>query len=708
MKGDLTKLFADLEFDKIKGFAAEYCTTSSAKEQILEGTLYSNYKALLFDLNCTNEYVDGLNNIALPALQSEEVLDVIQLLNIENATLNEEQFMRLRHLSSQVNYLIKFLVEQEELFLQIRNRVKLVYYTDELIQPISEVLDRKGQVKNNASAQLASLRRKIGETRKQIEVNFNRERQKYRGAGFLDGTKESFLNGRKVLAVQAEFKRKVNGSIIGSSNGGKLAFIEPQANVALNNELGFLEQEERDEIQRILKALTTEARQHINLVRAYQELLVDLDVLQAKAHFAQSINGKLPQITKTKTIELIDAYHPLLLIENKKKGDPTYPQSLRLNQNERIMVISGPNAGGKSITLKTMGLLQVMLQSGYLIPAKDFSTMHFFSTILTDIGDKQSIENHLSTYSYKLKNMGHFLNTADAKTLFLIDEFGSGSDPDLGGALAEVFFETLYHQGTFGVITTHYSNIKVLADRLPEAFNACMLFDRQSLKPLFQLSLGQPGSSFTFEVAELNNIPKELINRAKQRVQHGKLKLDDSIAALQKEKAMLDTYREELKQAQRQAEEKQEEHEIRKEEFEFKIMRVQQTQKEHNQLITLGNRLKQWLDQFNGKNHRKLSQEFVKFLKIEFTKKQEAEKVNVKKVKPRKQLKPIDAQVKKAHRAGKARQVKTRSIKAGDQVRIAGAHEKGEVLSIKKQEAVVAFGNMRTTIALAKLEPIEA
>lgn len=703
------KLYNDLEFHKVKEQAAKFCSTESARLYLLSLKMDRNFGRLLHELHCVAEYVDGLENIALPSLQSDEVLDIIKLLGISGSILIEEQFARIAHLSSQVNYLVKFLIKNDELFEQIRKRTQHVYYTDELITKIYQIIDRKAVVKSNASPALSSIRRRVGDVRKQIDVNFQRELAKYRSAGFLDDTKESFINGKRVLSVQAEFKRKVKGAILGSSGSGKLAFIEPDANVALNYELTVLEQEEYDEIQRILKQLTNDMREELPLIEHYQNLLIDLDQLQAKAQFARKINATLPVISKEKRLDLVDAYHPLLWLQNKKDEIETLPQSMYLNPEERVLVISGPNAGGKSITLKTVGLLQVMLQSGLLIPVKEQSHFCFFQKILTDIGDNQSIENHLSTYSFRLKNMKMFLEEANGNTLFLIDEFGSGSDPELGGALAEVFFESLYKKRAYGVITTHYSNIKVLADKMPQAFNACMLFNKETLEPRFELSIGQPGSSFTFEVAEKNEIPKSIIEQAKKRAQSGKLRLDESIASLQKEKAMVDQYREELAEAQQKAEESEEDFNIRREELEFKILRLQQTQQDHNIFINYGKRMLSLVDRYNGKNHRQVAAEFVKFLKIEFTKKQEQQQLEKKKVakKMGKKIAPIDTEKKKAYKEKKQAAPTKTNLEVGDRVRIQGGTEIGTIVEFDRKDVVITFGSLKTRTKQANLTFVE-
>ena len=276
-------------------------------------------------------------------------------------------------------------------------------------------------------------------------------------------------------------------------------------------------------------------------------MLIKIDTIFAKSKYASLINGIKPLINDNKNYFLKDAFHPLLYIKNQAEGKKTFPQTIHLNQTNRIIVISGPNAGGKSITLKTIGLLQIMLQSGILIPVHEKSDVCLFDNVLTDIGDNQSIENHLSTYSYRLKQMNYFLKKCKANTLFLIDEFGTGSDPELGGALAEIFLEEFYERNAYGIITTHYTNLKLLANELPHITNANMRFDEKKLVPEYKLVLGEAGSSFTFEVAQKNGIPYGLINKAKKKVEKGKVRFDRTITKLQKERSKLEKTQQSLR-----------------------------------------------------------------------------------------------------------------------------------------------------------------
>ena len=692
------KASEDLEFDKIKQLVQQKCFTDSGKEKANQIKMLGNVGKIINELRCTNEYLDSLNNIAIPSIQSSEILKEIELLQSKHGVLQEELLGNLRNISSSVNYFIRFFIKNEELYPNLRQRTEKVFITKEIVDAINHVLDGKCIVKSSASEKLSTIRKNLVSYRKQVEKNFQAELSKYRQAEWLDDTRESFVQGRRVLAVLSEHKRKVKGSILGSSTTGKVTFIEPHINVQINNETQILQQEERDEIYRILRVLTQDLKVHLPLIEAYQELLVDFDFIQAKAHFAKEINAKYPVVSKKPQLELLEAYHPLLYLENSKSGEKTLPQDITLNLEKRILVISGPNAGGKSITLKTVGLLQIMLQSGLLIPVKEQSKVTLFQNILTDIGDNQSIENKLSTYSYRLQNMKYFLKKANARTLFLIDEFGTGSDPELGGALAEVFFEQLYKSQAFGVITTHYSNIKILTDKFEATENACMLFDKESLEPLYQLAIGQPGSSFTFEVAYKNGIPHHLIREAKERVSSGKLKLDQSIAALQKEKAKIERYQKELKSARNKALEAEENLDLRREELEFKLIRLQQTQHDNNNYINSGKRFIELLSSYNGKNIKTTVAKFVKILKIEWTKKETAKKEK----KPQPKLTPIGKK-----REEKKQQIEKKKtwvpVSVGDRVKMDGSPQAGEVIEIEKDTATVNFGIFKTKVSVKKL-----
>jgi DNA mismatch repair protein MutS2 len=449
-----------------------------------------------------------------------------------------------------------------------------------------------------------------------------------------------------------------------------------------------------------------------------------MDLIAAKAKFAQQLNAVLPEIVEERSMLLRDAYHPLLYLNNKEKASNTYPQTIEFHPDCRIIVISGPNAGGKSITLKTVGLLQLMLQSGFLIPVHPRSQVCLFENILTDIGDHQSIENHLSTYSYRLKNMRHFLRKCQAEALFLIDEFGSGSDPELGGALAETFLEEFYHRGAFGMITTHYANLKMLANELPHMANANMVFDRQSLEPTFQLRLGEAGSSYTFEVAQKNGIPFGLINRAKKKVEKGKLRFDKTILSLQKERSKYESETEKLKkesESQRDLSKKNEEIQIK---IQDKLERYQELYDTHQKTIYLGNKVSEIADKYfqNGKR-KELTAALIRLVEIENSKKKKPEielpKIKVKPMKkPMEQavvIKEIEPELEEIRRKKKEKKHKEKAETAkpelpknvGDRVRLLSGKAIGTIDKIEKNKAIVNYGTFTTIVHLDQLELVE-
>ena len=446
--------------------------------------------------------------------------------------------------------------------------------------------------------------------------------------------------------------------------------------------------------------------------------MIHIDALYAKAKYAVKIDGILPLLTKDRTLNLLNAYHPLLLIANKKRKEVTLPQSISLKPDGRIIVISGPNAGGKSITLKTVGLLQLMIQSGMLIPVDPGSELCFFDRILTDIGDNQSIENQLSTYSYRLKMMNHFLKKCNKNTLFLIDEFGTGSDPELGGALAETFLEVFYEREAFGIITTHYSNLKLLANELPEAINANMQFDSRSLKPLYKLHLGEAGSSFTFEVAQKNGIPYSLINRSKKKIEGGKIRFDKTIANLQKERSKLRETSESLVTSERKVKEESKQLEVVNAKVKEKLESFQELYDSNQKLISIGKKFDTLSQKYmNNKQKKKLLDELMKMVMVENSKRKSIapKKKKVEKAKVEKVLKEVEKKVEVIRERKKKEKAEARkapppkpkvTLKIGDRVRMIDGKAIGTVDTLEKNKAVVNYGMFTTNVNVTQLEKV--
>ena len=553
--------------------------------------------------------------------------------------------------------------------------------------------------------------------RGKVNQSFGVALSQYNSLGYLDDIKESFVQNRRVLAVLAMYRRKVKGTILGSSKTGSIAYIEPEATLRYSRELSNLEYEEKEEITRILKQLSNAIRPYLSLLIKYQEFLSDIDVIAAKAKYANKINAILPQISEERRLFLRDAYHPILYLNNKQKNEVTHPQTIELNQDNRIIVISGPNAGGKTISLKTVGLLQLMLQSGMLIPVHERSETFLFDRILTDIGDNQSIENHLSTYSYRLKNMNYFLKKCNRKTMFLIDEFGTGSDPDLGGALAEIFLEEFYHREAFGIITTHYSNLKILANELPCAQNANMLFDEKTLEPLYKLVLGQAGSSFTFEVAQKNGIPFGLINRAKKKIETGKVRFDKTIATLQKERSKLEKTSQVLKEEESKAREESKKMENINVKIKQKLESYQELYDSNQKTIYIGQKIEDISEKyFNNKNKKELIGEFLKIIEIENSKRKKISAKEAKVITEKKKeiIKEVEVKVEEIRTIKKEKKLKPvvekpkPILKLGDRVRMADGKAVGTIDSIEKNKATVNYGIFTSKVSLDELELVEA
>ena len=713
------KTLQDLEFTTILETISAICNTEIGKEKALTITPFADKELLLNALLQTSEYVSSFsNNNAIPNHGFENSTTDIKMLGIEDSFLEVSSFRKIATLSETVNVLLLFFKKFNDYYPKLNERAITVEYTKFIIQKIDEVVDKYGVIKDNASPDLINIRRDMSVVRGKVNQSFGQALSSYNSLGYLDEIKESFVDNRRVLAVLAMYRRKVKGSILGSSKTGSIAYIEPEATLKYSRELNNLEYEEREEITRILKKLSNDIRPYIDLLKEYQAFLSDIDVIAAKAKYAFKINGILPKISEEKRLFFREAFHPILYLNNKLKGEKTYPQTIELTNENRIIVISGPNAGGKTISLKTVGLLQLMLQSGMLIPVHERSETFLFDRILTDIGDNQSIENHLSTYSYRLKNMNYFLKKCNAKTLFLIDEFGTGSDPELGGALAETFLEEFYHREAFGIITTHYSNLKILANELPFASNANMLFDEKSLEPMYQLILGQAGSSFTFEVAQKNGIPFGLINRAKKKIEVGKVRFDKTIATLQKERSKLEKTSNTLKEEESKAREESKKMELTNVKIKEKLERYQELYDANQRLIYIGQKLDDASEAyFNNKNKKVLLGELLKIVEIENSKRRKlsVKEKAVKAVIQKQVAEEVTVKVEEIRKEKKEKKIKAALVpekpkvvlKVGDRVRMTDGKAIGTIDKIEKNKAVVNYGIFTSKVSVDELEYVQ-
>jgi DNA mismatch repair protein MutS2 len=526
-----------LELDKVKALLHEKCRTEYAKEKALHLRLHTHKDWIDRELKQAYELKVLLQNgIHFPNDFSQNLSTELRLLQIENSVLSGEQLISINRLTQTIEDLFRwFHPENRSAYPALTFVIEHTYYEKKIHELITEIIDEKGIVRDNASPELQSIRINLNRRRGELRRLFDRIINKLNKQGYLAEIEESFMNGRRVLAVFAEQKRTVKGILHGESDSRRTSFIEPEETVELNNQIYELESAERREVIRLLKELTQKLSVYSPLLNAYHIVVGEYDFISAKALLAISMNGEYPVINDKVKLELVNARHPLLYLYNLKSGKPTIPVNLTLDENNRILVISGPNAGGKTVTLKTVGLLQMMVQSGLLVPVDPASQFGIFKRLMIHIGDTQNLEFELSTYSSHLLSMKEFMETAGGKTLFFIDELGSGSDPNLGGAFAEVILEELAFKRAYGIVTTHYLNLKVMANKTSGIINGAMEFDEQNLLPLYKLIIGKPGSSYTFAIAERIGMDKKLIQRARRLVDEDHFKLDKLLNSTEQE-----------------------------------------------------------------------------------------------------------------------------------------------------------------------------
>ncbi|GGI57447.1 endonuclease MutS2 [Winogradskyella haliclonae] len=713
------KTLDDLEFDTVQSQLSEHCITNMGKESALSVIPFSDTEILKRELAYTNEYVSSFDNDnRIPNHGFEALTKEIKLLNIENTYLEVHSLQKIVSTSLTVNTILKFFEKFKEYYPSLYKLSNPIEHNTSIIEQVDFVVDRFGDIKDNASPALAILRKSISGLRTKINTSFSSALNKYHNLEYLDDIRESVIENKRVLAVKSMYRRKVKGAIMGGSKTGSIVYIEPETTLNYSRELNNLEYEEKEEVIKILKELTNYIRLFLPLLNQYQAFLIKIDVISAKAKYARSMNAILPEISEKRSMYLRDAYHPLLYLTNTENEEETFPQTISLADDSRIIVISGPNAGGKSITLKTVGLLQVMLQSGILIPVHERSQVCLFDRVLSDIGDNQSIENHLSTYSYRLKQMNYFLRKCNKNTLFLIDEFGTGSDPELGGALAESFLEVFYDRKAFGIITTHYSNLKLLANELPYMRNANMLFNERTLEPIYKLVIGQAGSSFTFEVAQKNGIPYSLINKAKKKIERGKVRFDATIAKLQKQRSKLEQTERSLKENEKKKLTEAEKLEGINQKVQKKLESYQELYDSNQRLIYLGQKVNDLAERFQNNNKkRELMAELFRLVQIENSKRKKvsakqkrAEKAKETQIKKEaeKKIEVIRKKKKAAKKKEQEKPVPPKPVlKIGDRVRMHDGRAIGSIDDIEKGKARVNYGLFTTNVSVDLLELVE-
>ena len=713
------KTLDDLEFQEVRLQIENFCVTDLGQLKARSLKPLKSEKGILKKLKEVSEYqASQYEDKAIPRHGFDDISVELKRLALEGSILEEEAFVKFKVISETANDLIKYFKKYQDPFPQLHYKFSKLYYTKDIIDLVNDIINRFGEVKDDASENLSVIRKDIQITRSKIGSSFSKALGQYQSQGYLADIKESLVENIRTLAVKAMYRRKVKGKVLGQSKTGSIVYIQPESTDTHTRNLLNLLADETQEKNRILQQLTEQIRPFQKLLRQYTDTLSDLDLVYAKKRYADEINGILPEIAENKTMILKDAYHPLLLVSNNKTGEKTYPQDIQLDKNQQIIVISGPNAGGKSITLKTVGLLQLMLQSGVLIPVHEYSRVCFFDKIMTDIGDNQSIENHLSTYSYRLKNMRNFLKKCDHNTLFLIDEFGTGTDPELGGALAETFLEVFHEKGAYGIITTHYANLKKMATETENISNANMMFDSRQLQPIFKLKTGEAGSSFTFEVAQKNGIPYSLINRSKKKVERGKLRFDKSIAKLQQERRELTQTKNKLSNKADEADQEQQRLDGLNEKLQKKLENFQILYDNNQKMISLGQKLNNMGERyFSHKNKKKLIGEFLTLIEKENAKRSQLnkkERIQTKreKSKTENEMHQRIGSIRQKKEKQKAKEAKQPpkpkpKLHEGDSVRMHDGKAVGTIDRFEKNKVIVNYGVFTTSIESDLLELVK-
>jgi DNA mismatch repair protein MutS2 len=674
-----------LEFNKVCQLLLAKCRTDAARDRVANIRIHTHKDHAQRDLQQALEYRNILTSADhFPNDFTRNIYKELKLLSIPGGVLSGEQLLSVQQLALTIRDILLWFKKNTGIFPTLQALAEKVDYEKQIAATITAVIDEAGLVRDNASRELMSIRADLGRVRNEARRVFESVLRRLNKQGYLADIGESFMNNRRTAAVLAEYKRIVKGILHGESDTQKTVFIEPEETTELNNEIFSLERAEAREIQRILAQCTKDLAPYSATLESYYHLCGIYDYIRARALLAVDMNANMPILSQHPGINLVKAYHPLLYLRNKDGDKPTIPLNLQLDRQQRILIISGPNAGGKTVAMKTAGLLQLMAQSGLLIPAAENSEIGIFRQIMVQIGDTQSIEHELSTYSAHLQHMKHFMDFADGKTLFFIDELGSGSDPNLGGAFAEAIVEHLANKNALGIITTHYLNLKVMAGKVRGIVNGAMAFDEEKLEPLYRLTIGKPGSSYTFAIAQRSGLPQAVIERARQLTQREHFKLDKMLHQAEQQSVKLTDKEKELDKLIK-------ENEKLKKHYEHVTDR--EKHKQQYETLKLQNKVKKEELDYLRDMERKFKQIIHDWKKTE--NKQEvinaAENVLFRK-------KQIQANASAAKKADKSYDTVGGQPQPGDLVRNKTNHQVGTVKELRDKKAIVLIGKLPFTV----------
>ncbi len=679
-----------LGYTDIKALIKEKCLSEAAKEMV--DKIQPQIKLELIDryLRQANEFKNLLvNDAALPVDHIYPIKAIIEKAKVEGAFLFEDEFYRILLSLRTVYAIIRYFNEREQQYPNLELLFEHLPIEKSIIRSIEQVIDERGKMKDNASRLLLEITQQISkseqEARKRIDSIYKQAQQN----GWTADGSLTIRDGRLCIPILAENKRKIKGLIHDESATGQTAYIEPEEVFHLNNKVRDLEFERRREVIRILTDLTSTLRPHVPLLLAYHGLLTKLDFVRAKALFALDIDAEMPELSKEAEIRLVNAKHPLLTLSARQEGHQSVvPLNLKIDAIDRVLLVSGPNAGGKSVCMKTVGLLQLMFQSGLLIPCDPTSKLGLFKQFFADIGDDQSIDSDLSTYSAHLSKMKHFTQFSNARTLVLIDEFGTGTDPQFGGPIAEAVLEVLNKKEIRGVITTHYSNLKVFASNTAGIENASMLFDNEQMKPLYILQTGKPGSSYAFEIAQNIGLPKEVLHLAKQKIGVQQKKVDTLLVDLEREKKEIYDTKTAISLREK---------ELLNQQSEVKELQSYLDENRHHLLKEAKEEARQII-----KNANKLVENTISEIKQAKADKEKTKDLRVGLQRASDSLKEKPKEQAKA----KVVQASDEPIAIGDWVRILETGNEAQVIEIAKNNLILALGDLRTVVKKNKVEKL--
>ena len=681
-------LYEKLEFDKVIALLERECSGELGQqyfENLRPSIRLSEIEQQLKEVKELKTAIEKNDNFPFAAYYPID--EDVKYLHIEGYVLSVESLQRINAIMLIIRDLNRFFAPvKQAIYPHLFAIIKDIKLDETLSKDISRVIDDEGNIRPDASPELTRLRRMQQSKLREIEGVYRRLLGEFRQKGWLTDSAETLRNGRRVLSVPSEHKRKIRGIIHDESATGKTAFIEPEAAIEVNNDLFDLEQEEKQEVYRILRGLSEKMRPFAADFPGFQAVVVRYDVVYAKARIAFKMKATMPQLINAPTFGIKKGRHPLLYLKNKAAGRETIPFTLDLYKDNRILLVSGPNAGGKSILMKSVGLLQLMLQCGLLVPVNEASEMGIFERIFAHIGDAQSLEDDLSTYSSHLQNMKYFLDKANEQTLILIDEFGSGTDPKMGGAIAEAVLKGLNERKIFGLVTTHYGNLKMFAYRTEGIVNGCMNFDSENLKPTYQLTVGRPGSSYAFEIATSVGLNRDVLKYAKKRIGENEQAVDELLVDLQREKQEYDEKLKEIGEKQGLLERliKQYDDQVKDIEFRRKKMKLDAKELELQKNSQTNQELKVLLKELKQEKNVEKAQQIVQEVRIQ------QNRLSA-------EFNTLSEDVYTAIPALE------KPILVGSTVKMRAGSATGIVESMDKKDAVLRMGEMRVTVKLRAL-----